>query len=285
MNEAMIDTEFDVMKLTANVEQWPLKAPEALSPREEIVQTIEDAKKSMKPYTIYTRGTCMDERPRLSGEVRPSAPGGSDVYGLAIAELTGYYKDSTLDGNGRAKNTKKRLNDASIMSGGHEDCAADNLLGTWAGVVITENQEAISTYVQFKLDQISKQFKPELMQEVFENAADITESERYAGWTENSYFDILGDEKEAAVEKLEHVPHNGKLMIWTDIDMYAMDQTELNNRAFELNKPYMTRIENAIANGPEAARIAELALYARFTIVKALSIALPNNELLEGSIA
>lgn len=64
-----------------------------------------------------------------------------------------------------------------------------------------------------------------------------------------------------------------------------MDQTKVNNRAFELNRPYMQRIEQVVAAGPEAAELAARAPYARYAIVRALSLALPNKELQEITVS
>lgn len=288
MSETMNGTEFDVMQTMAHVSEQPIKLDgEASSP--EVLQALgQDIKQSLRPYTEDTRGTCMDERGRValaSGEaateVRPSAPGGSDIYGLSIAELTGYYEGSETTAEERARDTKTRLNGAGITSGGHEGCAADNLFGTWAGSVIADNADAITSYVWRKVTEDGLTYNPDHMTAVLSRAQEIRDSGRYAAWTEQSYFDILGDESAVAIEKLVAEDHLGIAMAWIDVPGYAMDQTALNNRAFELNRPYMKRIESVVATGPDAAELAARAPYARYAIVRALSLALPNEELQE----
>lgn len=288
MQEAMSDTQFDIMKVTAHISEQPIKLLKEASPESELVEILNDAKSSLTAYTEETRGTCMDERRRTTlkdgkpaVEVRPSLPGGPDVYLLAVRELTGYHEGQALTANERAHDSKTTLDEKGVRSGGHEECAADNLLGTWAGQVIVENQTGIAEYVQRKFDQAGINFDMDLMNQVFENAADIQASGRYAEWSEESYFDLLGAEADEAIEKLEHAPHLGKMMIWVEIDGQTIDQTKIGNRAFELNLPYMKRVENAGLNGPAA----ELAPYARYAIVGALGAALPNEELQEGTLS
>ncbi len=284
----MTDTQFDIMKVTAHISEQPIKLTKEASPEAELLEIMNDAKASLTAYTEDTRGTCMDERRRTelkSGkpavEVRPSLPGGPDVYLLAMRELTGYHEGQDLTANERAHDSKITLDNEGILSGGHEECAADNLLGTWAGQVIVDNQAAIAEYTHRKFDEAGLEFDMNLMNQVFEHAADIQASGRYAEWSEESYFDLLGAEAGEAIEKLEHAPHLGKMMIWVDIEGQTIDQTKIGNRAFELNLPYMKRVENAGINGPAA----ELVPYARYAIIGALAAALPNEELQEGMLS
>lgn len=289
MQESMTDTQFDIMKVTAHISEQPIKLLKEASPQAELVEILNDAKSSLTAYTEETRGTCMDERARTmlkSGkpavEVRPSLPGGPDVYLLAVRELTGYYEGQDSTANDRAHDAKTTLDSKGVLSGGHEECAADNLLGTWAGQVIVENQAKVAEYVHRKFDEDGFEFDMNLMNRVFQYAADIQSTERYAEWTEQSYFDLLdAEEVDEAIEQLEPVPHRGKMMVWVKIEGMTMDQTKVDNRAFELNLPYMKRVENAGVNGPAA----ELVPYARYAIVGALAAALPNEELQEGTLS
>lgn len=288
MQENMTDTQFDIMKVTAHISEQPIKLLKEASPEAELFEILDDAKSSLTAYTEETRGTCMDERRRtaLKGgrpivEVRPSLPGGPDVYLLAVRELTGYHEGQDITAEERAQDSKTTLNDKGVRSGGHAECAADNLLGTWAGQVIVENQADVAKYVHRKFDEDGIDFDMNLMSKVFDYAADTQVSGRYAEWSEQSYFDLLGVEAEEAIEELEHAPHLGKMMIWVDIEGQTIDQTKIGNRAFELNRPYMKRVENAGVNGPAA----ELVPYARYAIVAALAAALPNEELQEGVLS
>lgn len=291
MSEIMTSSEFDVMKVMATVSEQPIKLNTEPTNHETLAALGRDITQSLQPYNDTTRGTCMDERGRASlvsgeaaTEIRPSAPGGSDVYGLSIAELTGYYDGSSLAAEDRARDIKQRLNAAGVASGGHEGCAADNLFGTWAGAVIADNADVIADYVARKVTEDGVIFDTATMEAIIAQAVEIRDSGRYSAWTEQSYFDILGEESAVAIEKLVPEDHLGIAMAWIDIPGYAMDQTAVGNRAFELNRPYMERIEAIVASGPDAEVLAARAPYARYAVVRALSLALPNQELQELTI-
>lgn len=228
MSETMNGTELDITKVMVRVSEQPIKLDGEASSAETLEALGNDIRQSLRPYDESTRGTCMDERGRLSltsgeaaTEIRPSAPGGSDVYGLSIAELTGYFTGSSLSAEDRARDIKGRLNGAGIASGGHEGCAADNLFGTWAGTVIADNADTITSYVWRKVTEDGLTYDPDLMTAVLTQAQDIRDSGRYAEWTEQSYFDILGDEAGVAIEKLVAEDHLGTAMAWIDVQGYA----------------------------------------------------------------
>lgn len=286
----LANTELDPMMVTSEISPSVIKTGEFQTSPEVINQIMEDAKASLRPYADDARGTCMDERPRIgliSGEPtvepRPSAPGGPDVYGLAIAELTNVFGESDTDGPTRIKDVKKVLNAAGLVSGGHQGCAADESFGVWVPIVSSQ-RGAVSTYVKDKMEADGLVYDQDKMDIIIANAERLDASGRYAQWSEEEYFKVLGDEVGQAIEKLKDVNHEGILKIWVEIEGYTVDQSSLDNKAFILDKPYMKKIEDIVTTGPEATDLLELAPYARYAIVKAISFALPNEELHEGTL-
>ena len=292
MQEHMLSkVEFDPMMVMSKVSESPIKLGEVQTSPEVIDSIMAEARACLRQYSMYdVRGTCMDERPRIglrSGEVtvgvRPSAPGGPDIYGLAVAELTGVFGDSSSDAETRIKGVKKSLNRAGLISGGHQNCAADDSFAVWVPIVSSE-KAAVSQYVKDKIEADGLIYDQDKMNEVIANAEKLDASGRYADWSEEEYFKVLGDEAGYAIEKLKDVNHEGILKIWVEIDGYTVDQSSLDNKAFILDKPYMKKIEDVVTTGPDATGLNELARYARYAIVKAISFALPNKELQEGTL-
>jgi hypothetical protein len=171
-----------------------------------------------------TRGTCMDERPRVDGEPRPSVPAGPDVYALMIAELTGYFSaDDDSDMNERLGEVKKEINREGILSGGHKKCAANASLPDLIRM-LAENPEAFLPYAK---DQLSDRYEDGLAQEVVGYARAVVASGRYATWTEAVLADVLGEEAEEAIEELDNVPHEGLTVVRVEEPETTIDQTKL----------------------------------------------------------
>lgn len=287
----MTQQELDPMTVMVELHETPIKVTgERRITEEQRAELLRDIKSNLKPYDESTRGTCMDERRRehlRSGgkitEVRPSAPGGPDVYGLAIAELTGSFAGSTMTAEQRLHTIMAANGRAGLKSGGHENCAANNGLGTWVPL-IAEQPEKISAYVQSKIAEDGLTYDQEKMNAIIGYAQGVKDSGVYAAWSEEKYAVLLGDEAGVAIEKLYDEPHLGFAVMWVEKPGYTIDQTALNNRAFELNKPYMKRIEDVEASGPDAGKIAELTPYARYASIAALALAVPNQVLYEGTV-
>ncbi len=241
------------------------------------------------------RSTCMDERERMgllngSTEISPrlSVPGGSDIYGLAVAELTGSIPIEVTEGDEALSLAKKKNNAVGIRSGGHVECKAAAAFTTWMQT-IAENPEAIIPYMQKEL---KENFQNDLVVEISKNAAIALASGRYADdWNgEEALVRVLGDEAGEAIEVLAHKPHNGLKVVRQKIRGKTIDQTKLcktsliGEGSFDIDDPHADDIENAQTTGSDAARKKQLATHAREAIVASLASAVPNPELYQDSI-
>lgn len=242
-----------------------------------------------------TRGTCPDERPRvgvLSGEPiiepRPSAFGGPIVYGLYMMELSDSFGGSSLSGIDRLGETKRTLDRNKIPSGGHKECAANIGFGGIIEIIDTE-RDAIAAEVELKLTEAGEKFEPDVMDEVFADAHKTNKSGRYDGWTGDELVEVLGDEAGNAMEVLEHIPHTGKTLVRTKQKNMTVDQTKVHalsgEYSFVNDDEYCAAIENALANGPDAVHKLKLMRYAREALIKAIMMALPNDEVHEINIS
>ncbi len=284
MNKGM---EFDSMQVMVMVRDAPLKGDGITMEKEAVEAQAHAAREALRDVNPEAPGTCVDERRRvgvLSGEAkiepRHSAPGGPNVYGLYIAELTGYFGDSDTTGEDRLGIVTKAINEAGIRSGGHKACAANKFFNDILGSIAGENAEAGRGYTQ---ERLGDDFDDALYSKVVENAQAVVDSGRYNDWSEDILLRVLGDEAGEAIEILEG-DHEGKTVARTKVPGKTVDQNVLHDIAggggsFVNDDAYEDRIDSALADGPNAAYMQKLALHAREALIAALVPALPNEEL------
>jgi hypothetical protein len=275
--------EVDPMIYKIDINYVPVKAEvQKLTDKPEIEARARDARGALVPVDGHeVHGTCMDERPRETAEVRPSAPGGPNVYGQAIAELTGQFNDADMTGEERLHDVSLKLKEAGLQCGGHEGCAACEKFGTWMPFVVDLSDD-VSRYVSHKLGDT---YDADVMQEIIDNAAELKESGRYADWNEGKLADELKDEPHGTIEKLQPVDHLGVLFVWDEVEGMTVDQNKLDNSAFVLDVHYMKEIESIVTAGPDTKRQEKLAAHARYAIARALQHALPNKELYDVTLS
>ena len=124
----------DIGLVNVKVREIPIKSEgnELLS-IEELQAQAEVARDALVPVDYEnTRGTCLDEREReglVNGqpsEVRPSAPGGPDIYALSIGELTGMFgENSTLEDD--LVEAHDLIEGGGLLGGCHVGCAASQI--------------------------------------------------------------------------------------------------------------------------------------------------------------
>ncbi len=255
---------------------------------QEIEEQAEAARECLREYDDNTRGTCIDERPRvglLDGsknvEARPSATGGPNIYALYLAELIGYFDGDEEGGDGeeRLATVTDLINEFGIPSGGHGHCAANASFGVVIGNISMLRDE-INAQVQLNMGDSYNMGAAEV---IFDNATKTHQSGRYSNWSEDSLARVLGDEAGQAIEQLEDVPHLGKTFIRERVPGKTVDQTTLHEKTGEYSfvhtEDYAERIENAISSGPDAVRMTELSRHAREIVLAAIAMAVPNQEL------
>lgn len=137
-------------------------------------------------YHKDTRGTCGDERVRdglLNGdktvEARPSVWGGPNIYALFMAELSGHFTDSGLDGRGRLQAITGVINDAKIKSGGHVGCAANGSLPDILAIIADP-----SKWNSAVEGELGSEYEDELTVQLAANAQKALDIGVYDGWTE-----------------------------------------------------------------------------------------------------
>ncbi|HEX8182222.1 MAG TPA: hypothetical protein VF575_01315 [Candidatus Saccharimonadales bacterium] len=230
--------------------------------------------------------TCSDERPH-ENEARPSVFGGSDVYALAIGELTGQFAGSKLAAKERLIVSKQTINDAKLLSGGHVNCAAATSFEVWM-TSIHEQPENIIPYVR---QEIGDDYDDDMMQEVIANAARATDNGTYADFSEETLRDVLGDEAELAIERVGNVPHEGVTLAKNKVNGKTIDQTAVYEQSvagrgtFDFDEAYAQKIEDAVTSGPEAVRLQKLAHHAREAVIAAISGAVPNDLIYQITIS
>lgn len=242
------------------------------------------------------RSTCMDERAReklLGGstEIGPrlSVPGGADIYGLAIAELTATVPASVKTGDEALALAKRRNNAASIRSGGHVDCKAAAGFTAWMAT-IANNPEAIRPYA---MKQLGDQFDEQLFAKVSENARLALASGRYpADWNgEEALVRVLGDEAAEAIEVLVPGPHKGKKVVRQKVRGKTVDQntvvrtSAVGEGSFVIDDPHAEDIEAVQTGGVDVADRKRLAAHSREMIIGALAGAVPNETLYQTIIS
>lgn len=249
-----------------------------------------------------TRGTCGDERERaglLNGstevEDRPSVWGGPDIYGLGISELTGVIPAGVTTGKEALRQTKAKINDAGIKSGGHVNCAANAGFKSWIST-IAYSPGTIEAYIKKEL---GEQYDPGVLAELSTNAKAAVESGRYDDWDETVLQEVLGEEKGEALEVLAKdpqnpdkvKPHEAKTFVRQKKRNRTINQTEVYRRSvygggsFVVDEPYAEDIEAAVTSGPDAARLMVLARHAREAINAAVAGAVPNETIYEIELA
>lgn len=244
------------------------------------------ARECLEDYDDNTRGTCIDERPRvglLDGtpnvEARPSSVGGPNIYALYLAELIGYFGNDEDDGEAHLSSVTELINSSEIPSGGHAHCKANGSFGDVIEVIASQ-RELIDEKVRASM---GDEYDPDAVDEIYNNATRTYESGRYSNWNEDVLAKVLGDEAGQAIEVLADIPHLGKTFIRESVPGKTVDQTKLHERTSEYSfvhtENYAERIENAIASGPDAEHMTELARHAREILLVAISIAVPNEEL------
>lgn len=245
--------------------------------------------KSLVSYGDDSRGTCGDERAReglLNGdktvEARPSAWGGPNIYGLFMAELSGYFADSKLDGRGRLQAVTGIINDANIKSGGHVGCAANDSLPDILAILADQAKWAAAVK-----DELGNEYDNELSESLASNAQKALDSQAYKGWAETILQEVLGDQAGVAIETLQPGPHTARVLerIW--VVNQTVDQTTLAKNAngqtsFVQDEPYCQRIELAIS-GDDQGKIPILR-HAREALLQAVLLAVPNPELWQTSL-
>lgn len=235
-----------------------------------------------------TRGTCGDERYRVglhSGEAvveaRPSVFGGPNIYGLYVAELAGTFRDSPQTPTERLTQVTRDLNRNKVLSGGHEHCAAAAGFGDKVLPNIVDNAATIRGYAKAN----KSDYDEGLMSEVLDNASALVNSKTYEGWDgEAASLEVLGDEAGVAIERLADVPHEGRTIVRNKVEGVTIDQTSVHEHAngedsFEHDDAYADRIENALASGPQAARVKKLMEHAREAVLVGVALSVPNPEL------
>ena len=278
----------DNIQIVSNPEPAKLIGQATLTPAE-LKNLAQLGIKSLASYSDDSRGTCGDERAReglLNGdktvEARPSAWGGPNIYGLFMAELSGYFTDSKLDGRGRLQAVTGIINDANIKSGGHVGCAANGSLPDILAILAKP-----SNWNAAVKDELGNEYDDELAVSLASNAQKALDSHAYAGWTETILQEVLGDEAGVAIETLQPGPHTARVLkrIW--IAGQTVDQTTLAKNAngetsFVQDEPYCQRIERAISGDDESKM--PILRHAREALLQAVLLAVPNPELWQTSL-
>lgn len=286
LKEHVIDSPIET---TAYIHEQPIKSLGAeIVPVDLLEAQAEEVKASVVPIEYQgVRGTCMDERFRVgtrSGspvEVRPSVPGGPDIYALAISELTGAFGDEESTGADRLSQTKTTLNRTKILSGGHDGCAANAAFPIWMGL-IADKPELMKEYAQ---SQMGDFYNEEVANKVVANAQSVVAAGRYEGWQEAKLAEVLGEEAEEAIEVLGKVEHEALTFVRNKVDGTTVDQNKLYNSSiigkgsFVVDEAYADDIEHALSGGPDAVSKKQLAEHAREFVIAALAQAVPNEEL------
>jgi len=283
--------EFDTMMAQIAVVERPLKVNGDTQVTSEQLDTQAHHARDCLEMVNYdeVRGTCPDERPRvglLNGEptveTRPSAFGGPNIYGLYMAEMSGYFGTSDGTGEERLRLVTQQINRNGVKSGGHKDCKANaGVPDVFTLIADPANRAAFESYAR---QEIGEDYDQTASDEAINYAHVTVASSRYAGWDESVLETVLADEAGDAIQVLAAVPHTGKSVVKVKSGNATVPQTKLHEQSggedsFILTDPYMDRIENALASGPEAARRKVIMRHARELLNAAIYAALPNQEL------
>lgn len=294
MSEFMRTAEFPEVDI--KVEFEPVKGTEFIEPAllEAHAEVEIGALRDVDHRTV--RSTCMDERERShkrngSTEIEPrlSVPGGSDIYGLAVSELTDSMPENVATGDEALASVKRRNNAAGIASGGHVDCKAAAAFTDWMRM-IADSPDAVRPYVQKMLGEA---YDESIFRKVSENAAKALSSGRYPeGWNgEEALIRVLGDEAGEAIEVLVPGPHKAKKVVrqlsrGKTVHQNVLVQTSvIGEGSFVIDDPHAADIESVQTSGADAAAKMHVARYAREAIIGALAGAVPNETLYQDTLA
>lgn len=289
MFEGTMKTELDPMMIQSEIIEMPIKGERTMTDEQLADQATKARKHTVAVDYHAVRGTCADERERIglangesTVEARPSAFAGPNIYGLVIAELSGYFGSQDLAAKERAKQITITLNDADLLSGAHENCKANESVSTllsWiaAGPV---------GYREYAKMNMSDDYNDLAMTMVFNHAQIASDKGIYDNWTEADLPEVLnelGDDPGQAVERLADVPHKGRSLIRNKIDGTTVDQTALHNDggedSFVFDDAYADLIESAVTSGPNAVEANIVARHAREAFLAAVAGAVPNREI------
>lgn len=292
MSELKTGDVLDPMMVKIDVVPQAIKATGEITMMPEQVEAqAEAARRNLVAVADDARGTCLDERERLGtrayayadqAEPRPSVAGGPDIYGLYVAEFSGYFGDSGGDVETNLSQVKNDINRKRIKSGGHDHCAANASFGPIVSIIANpDNALALKSYA--KANQ-GDSYDEAIADEVLGFAIATDKSGRYADHEEATLGKVYGDEAGEAIETLADVPHEGRTIIRQSKRGYTVDQTALHNAtggedSFVFDDWYADDIENALASGPEAARMKKRMRTAREFLIAAVAQAVPNKEL------
>ncbi len=283
------ETEMETFRMPViiDVRKEPLKATNGVTMSvEELESQGEAVSEALRDVNPESPGTCIDERRREGyhggeegHEARFSAPGGPNIYGLYMAELTGYFAGRELAAKQRLGEITEIINDAGIVSGGHKGCAANAGFNVVLGLIAGDNAEAGQRYAREQLDE---DFNEQAYAKVIENAKASVNAGVYDEWAEDNLMEELGKEADKGIEILGG-QHEGRTFARVSVIDKTVDQTELHNATgedtFVSDEAYEERIEGVISSGPDAEWRQKVARHAREALLAALFPALPNNEL------
>ncbi len=291
MSELKSGDVLDPMMTNISIVETPIKLIDGIETMtlDEVQQQAELARQSLVPVTKDSRGTCIDERERVGtraqeGVVKPlpSVAGGPDIYGLYVAEFSGYFGDSNRDPESSLGEIKRDINSKGIASGGHDHCAANASFGPIVSIVANpENAAGLKAYAEINQGDA---YDETIANEVLDFARQVDGSGRYVNHKEDTLAEVYGDEADEAIETLANVPHEGRTFIRQDKRGYTVDQTSLHNLSggedsFVFDDWYADDIENALARGPEAVIMKKRMETAREFLIAAVAQAVPNKEL------
>lgn len=261
---------------------------------EELEAQADMARDCLREVRETTATTCIDERERIGTqdgntniEPRFSVPGGANVYGLYIAELSGYFDpQSPDDSQDRLSEVTSLLNENEVKSGGHEGCAANGGFNTVLGLIYGDNLDAGKEYAR---SQLGDDFDAEIYDQVVEYARITFDSGRYANWDETMLFKELGDTAGQVIEQLNG-KHEARTLLRVDVSGKTVDQTDLHKLSngedsFVNDEGYCQRIEDIISDGPDAEHKQKLARHAREAVLSAIIVAVPNKLLYQINIS
>ena len=289
MAEFMRGMDIDPMMIQTSILEAPIKGARTLT--DEQLQSQADIARQHTVEVDYhaVRGTCGDERERVGladgsdiVEPRPSAFGGPNIYGLYMAELTGYFGDQQTSGEERLEHVTRLINSADIKSGGHQKCAANAGFAT----VLAKIGEAPTAFRDYAKQNMGDAYNDNAMSLVFSYAQKAAESGAYVEWDETVLPRVLekvGDNPGEAIEVLADVPHEGLSLVRSDANNKTVDQTAVhhagNGDSFVNDEQYCALIEAAVASGSNAVEASTLARHAREALLAAIAGAVPNEEI------
>jgi hypothetical protein len=290
MNRFSAEHSMTVVVGTPVIHKQPVKTSGAEIVTSELLQAqaqlVADCLVPIQYQAVH--GTCMDERGRLRllngqpTEVRPSAPGGPNIYALGVAELIGLFDNRIdLSAEERLSDIGERLRSGNIKGGGHDDCKASAAFQAWMAIIADQGDELKESVKK----ELGERYSGTAASFVVSQARDVVKAGRYSSWQEYLLPQTLGDDAGQAMEVTDSVPHEGQTFVRNKVDQSTIDQTRLYHKSvfgqgsFDVDDAYLDDIEHILTSGPDAAMKKLQAEHAREFIVAALMVALPNREL------